>query len=516
MAAFKNVNRQRQAAATSSRSRSAPIGGINTRDPEDDMPELDAIRLINWIPDSGKLVTRPGQSSHGTGVGSGDVETLVVWNGPASSKLVAAGGGELYDASSAGAASGISSSAGYGSNQWQTTNFNGRIFGVNGEDAPWDYDGTSLTSTSWSGSGLTITDLIGVTAFNERLYFVEKDSANFWYGSTGGVTGTLTKFSLGQIVERGGHLVAIGTWSRDGGFGLDDLIVFVMSSGEMLVYQGTDPGSLGSFWKQGSYMAAEPIGRRCVTKVGGDLAVITKAGVLPVSLIMQGWTSDAINRKTQWGKYARGIRDAAALYSGNWGWQASEVFPNGRIYFNIPVVAASTYYQFVLNSMTGSWGEMHGVEARCRAVYNSEIYFGGTGGVVWKHAGTTDDGSAINFNGKGAFTYLGSRERRKQFTAVRPVIRAAGTVNASVGLDVDFSDISLPANMESFTGDSTGSLWDADLWDVGVWADEPDTVADWVSAGGEGRNCAVRFEGSASVEIEWFSTDYMAKIGGFI
>lgn len=70
---------------------------------------------------------------------------------------------------------------------------------------------------------------------------VEKDTDSAWYTTLNGVTGATTEFKLAGIPTRGGNLVAIDSITKDGGDGVDDLICFFMSSGDVLIYTGTDP-----------------------------------------------------------------------------------------------------------------------------------------------------------------------------------------------------------------------------------------------------------------------------------
>src|SRR5688572_13750123 len=80
----------------------APVGGWNARDGLDGMKPTDAIVLDNWYPDETVCRVRKGFDGHVTGFGN-KVETLMSWRGLSSSKLFAAAGTAIYDATSAGA-----------------------------------------------------------------------------------------------------------------------------------------------------------------------------------------------------------------------------------------------------------------------------------------------------------------------------------------------------------------------------------------------------------------------------
>lgn len=486
-------------------SRPAPVGGWNARDSLDQMRPEDASVLRNWYPDADGISLRPGSTEHATAAGT--VETLAVWEGATGSKLLAAGNGNVYDVTSSG--SGSSLTSGHTSNRWQTCNFNQYVFFFNGTDAPQKYDGSTWAAAGFSGTSLTATDLIGGTGFKGRIYLVEKDSAKFWYGGVGAVTGTVTAFDTQQIVERGGYLMAIGTWSRDGGDGLDDLLVLVFSTGEILVYSGTDPTS--DFSKQGSYFAAPPIGRRCLVNLGGDLIILTRAGYVPLSLVIQGITADQLEKTPVWGKIKPAAESAASMFSGNWGWQAFQT--GSDLMFNIPV-SSSIYEQHVLNTTTGAWALYSGINATCWMEYSGDVYFA-SGAKVYKHTGTSDDGSDIVGFAKQAFDYLGDRGHRKQVTMTRPLLSVQGAIAASMGVDVDFSDRAIPSVTNSFVSENVGSAWDEDDWDEGTWGGAGRPTIKWVSAGGIGRNFAIRLEvRTSTTAVKWYATDYLVRQGG--
>ncbi|MGI9345510.1 MAG: hypothetical protein ACR2PW_04515 [Gammaproteobacteria bacterium] len=489
----------------------APVGGWNTRDALDAMPPTDAVVLDNWFPDTKALVIRSGHASHATGVGSGSVETVAQWRGPASSKLLAAGGGEVYDATSSGAASVLTSSAGYTVDRWQTANFNSSIFGVNGTDAPWDYDGTTFSTTSWTG--VTATSLVNVSSFKGRLIFVEKNTGSFWYpASVGAKTGALTEFDLGQIAQAGGFLMATASWSVDAGEGIDDRFVAVFSSGEVLVYQGSDPGS--DFAKLGSYFGGEPIGRRCFMQLGGELIIITKSGYLPLSVLVRDGTADAVENHPVWGKIRSAQNESAMLYSGSDGWEAVRAPSGKELIFNVPTAVGDQFIQHVQNTITGAWCRYTGLDAYAWGDYSGDLYFGGGGGIVYKHTGNTDDGGEIPFTCKQAFSYLGDRGRIKDVTSTRPMVDIAGSLIATIGLDVDFSERNFPANNAEFTSTSTGTGWDEDDWDVAEWGDSPQPKQKWFSIRGCGRNFSVVFQGTTSATLKWYATDLLGRVGG--
>ena len=205
----------------------APYGGLNLRDDITALKPNEARVLENWFPGSGELTLRDGYDDHATGMGSGEVKTLAGYVGLTSSRLIACANGKIFNATSAGAATELAT--GLTVDRWQHVLYNNRLLMVNGADAPRDYNGTAIASTAWSGSGLTITNLVNIGLSRNRIWCCENSSADVWYASIGAITGAMTKFQLSQIAS-GGICMAIGSWSRDSGIGADDVTVFVMSS----------------------------------------------------------------------------------------------------------------------------------------------------------------------------------------------------------------------------------------------------------------------------------------------
>src|SRR5690606_18644214 len=116
-----------------------------------------------------------------------------------------------------------------------------------------------------------------------RLFFMENNVLGFWYLAASAISGTATFFNLAPFCSLGGYLMAMGTWTRDGGSGLDDYAVFYTSRGEVLVFQGDDPGDATAWSLVGVFRLGAPVGRRCMIKAGPDLVLVTEDGVIPMT-----------------------------------------------------------------------------------------------------------------------------------------------------------------------------------------------------------------------------------------
>lgn len=472
----------------------SPTRGWNTRDPLAAMRPDDAVLLDNWFPDVGDVRLRRGFTEFAD-IGSGDIESIMDYTSGSTVKLLVVGGGVIADITQAGTATSLASCV---SNQWQHENFGGYLVAVNGTDTPINYNGSAVaTSPAITGTGLTATNLISICAHKQRLWFAEKDTLNAWYLGTLAIGGAASKFDLSSLCRLGGTLQAIASWTVDAGAGADDFLAFITSEGEVLVYQGTDPASASTWALQGVYRTGRPIGRRCTAKLGGELCILTDAGVVPLSAVL---TSDRAqsNRIAVSARIDRSFLDAAARYGAVWGWQAIVYPTSNMLICNIPQYVSPSdelYYQYVMNTSTGAWCRFTGMNARCWGVLDGALYFGGADGKVYQaDTGLNDNGSAIEADLKTSFQYVGGRGAQKRYTMARPQFVSDGIPSPSLELQTDFVDRE-PSAAPTVT--NILSAWDVALWDVGYWAGDV-TYAQWVGASGIGQCVALRMSTSTT------------------
>jgi len=490
----------------------APTGGWNARDSLDQMPESDAILLENWIPRAGRCELRKGFSQYVSGLGN-DVRTLAAYDGFGTRKFLAAANGNIWDISTSTPSSLVSSLT---NDYWQTINFDGKLGLVNGADNPKTYDGSTVSNMTVSGTGLTVTNLVNISQFKSRSYFCENSSLSFWYSAVNTLGGALTEFPLERVTERGGYLMATGTWTRDAGSGPDDVFVAVTSNGEVIVYQGSDPGTSYSWSLVGRYHTAPPLGRRCLLRVGGELIILTKDGYVPMSAVINGLRGSS--KATVSDKIRGQVVEDAQNYGSNQGWEGVFYPRGGLALFNVPVAVDLTYVQHVVNTSDnpGAWCKFTNWNARCFGIYNDRLYFGGDGTVYLADDTTrSDNGAAIAADGKQAFNYLGSRTNIKQFTGLKPIMSADGNLTVSTAFAVDqgnYSDFS----STSITV-SSGASWDTGTWDTDDWAGSYNPINYWAPCNNIGYNVSGRLRVSVSgQDVRWFATNYMFNPGGLL
>lgn len=489
----------------------SPTGGWNARDSLDQMPESDAVLLENWIPRAGRCELRKGFSAYASGLG-GNVRTLAAYDGFGTRKFIAAANGNLWDITTSTPSSLASALT---SDYWQTLNFDGKLGLVNGSDAPKSYDGSTVSNMTATGSGLTNTNLINISQFKSRSYFCEVGSLSFWYSAVNTLGGALTEFPLERVTERGGYLMATGTWTRDAGSGPDDVFVAVTSNGEVIVYQGSDPGTAYSWSLVGRYHTAPPLGRRCLLKVGGELIILTKDGYVPMSAVINGLRGS--NKATVSDKIRGQVVQDAQSYGSNQGWEGVFYPRGGLALFNVPVFVDLTYIQHVVNTSDnpGAWCKFTNWNARCFGIYNDRLYFGGDGIVYLADDVLNDSGAAIVADGKQAFNYLGSRANIKQFAGMKPIMSADGDITISTAFSVDFGNYSDFAATAISAG--SGGSWDTADWDTSDWAGNQNQINYWAPCNNIGYNVSGRVRVSVTGQsVLWYATNYLYNPGGLL
>lgn len=478
---------------------SAPFLGWNTRDPLDQMKEGYAIKLVNVFPDQGYVRTRKGTKLHCDTGENANVQTLIEYplqNG--STQLVAGVNGKLINTTGS---TPVVLATGLTENRWQHAIFNNTLILVNGVDAPRNYNGTTVTAPTYqshpSYPGLVSSNLVDVTVYKNRLYFVEKNTLSFWYGDLRATTGDLKEFDLQTVTQRGGTLAFLAPFSRDTGVGLRDYLVACTSEGEVLVYEGVDPDTAASWQLAARFFLPAPVaGRRGYYNLESDLLIMHKAGITPLgSLLSAGNTAkyaavtDVINKS---------FLDATSTWGETTGWCMKYHPVAQALYVNIPVFNAAE--QFVMNPTIGAWTRYVGMNAFHWATMDDRIFYASAAGKIYEaNWGTDDNGAYIKSEIKTAYTYFGNRALLKRFTLARPSVKTPTGLKFSMAVDCDFQE-GVFGTVQ--VGEPSASLWNTAIWNVSLWDYPQISSEDSYSLTNIGRAA------SLSIAVE-------TKVGGF-
>lgn len=517
---LKAIGRRKQVARP--QSLPAPTGGLNARDNIADMDEKDALSMVNWFPESNDVMLRHGNDDHVTGLPD-QVNSLMPYVSPSGTNtLFAASGTAFYNVTSAGAV-GASVVSGLTNSRWQSINFvnssgTAYLCCFNGVDSPRYWDNSSwLTITGASTpaiTGVTTSTLISASVHKRRMWLVQVDTLKAWYLPVDSVGGAAAALDLAGIAYLGGYLMATATWTIDSGNGPDDLWVGITSQGQVIVYQGTDPSDVSLWSLVGVWNIGVPVSRRCLIKFRGDLLVLCKDGVYPLSAALQSAQIDRKRAITD--KISPIITAATVAYRTNYGWDMA-IYPEASMFMlNVPVETGANQIQYAMNIETGSWGGPFDVSANCLMYFNNELYYGGDTvvGKYWTDS-YSNNGDNIDGDLKQAFSYFGTRGRLKQWRMMRPIFMANARPSVFVGLNVDYSDSGLVGAL-SFLAPTFGT-WDNGVWDTSEWGGAGAIFANWLTVSGVGTCAAPRIKTSSSgVTLRLKATDHVFEYGGIV
>jgi hypothetical protein len=476
----------RQSAGTSRTSPlPAPALGWNTRDPLAAMEPGYAPVYDNVVTEGGSPRVRRGWRVWSTGL-PGRVDGLLSFTGAgATEALFAASSSGIY-AITAGGAVGAAAVSGLTSARWDGINFaasgGNYLFCWNGADTERTYSGSAWAS--WGGTGVT-GRVIWAHAVNGRLFVGAANRLSFYYGGAGAIGGSFTEFPLQGIAGLGGYVVAATTLSGDGGAGPQNLTVFLTSEGEAIVYAGTDPSSIASWSLVGRWRLPRPIGapHRCVTAYGGDVLVLTDAGVVPLSAFRSGadvatiMDRAAITRTipATWRTLANERRSSS-------GWGVTPLTRYGHAVVNVPWSATDA--QQIVLSDGAAISRWQGIPAAVWAEgLGGRVFCGdatATGRVFLWGEDTTDNANGIRSEIVTAYQVLRTPGRTKRAQMVQPILRDADGITLTCQVLTDWrvpvaqvealgADVAAPS-VPPLTSGLGYLVWGVDDWDEALWA----------------------------------------------
>lgn len=401
----------------------APFGGLNYLEAPLNAPVPYAVTLRNWIPRKGFCETRKGTQPYTaspSAVAGGAIRTLA----PHPGGNIVVGNGTRLDVYSTATTSypgvnvtGLTITSGL----WNYTQHSNKIILTNGVDTPRVYDGSTFTTLTVTGP--TATSLWGCQTIKGRVFYWYQNAQSFWYCAAASFQGTMTEYKLDQFLIRDSKLVAVAPLTVDGGQGADDMIVFLFSSGEALLYQGDDPSNANAWQQVGRFNIPAPIGPQCWTISGSATLVVTKSGLVDLARALP---AGAIDQSASIGTGSSGGSSTANAFS-----QLSLV-NNERILVQVRYSgtphAASEIMAMDIDSR--GWCEFDFQDGAtpgsstagfvtCIAQVQGGLYFGAEDGIIYTYSGGFDKIDAntargINASGLCAFSGLGDETVRKQ------------------------------------------------------------------------------------------------------
>ncbi len=512
----------------------APISGINAQTGLSEMSPTDAIFLKNIYPSRYGCRVRSGYAEFATNVGDGGVRTIIPYVGSdtGEDKLFACAEDGIYDITTGGDTPTLEltfadadSESGYGHWAGMVTtagHFVAYCDESNGYHLYTESTGNWTVVVAGAGAGevdgVDPATFAFVTLFKSRLWFVVKDSSEAWYLDAGAIAGTATLFDFGSRFKHGGTLVALYSWTIDGGEGIDDYLVAISSTGDVVIYKGSDPDTATDWFQHGSwYIGQTPVGRRIAGSFGGELYILSAYGVIPLTKLIAGaliqqediYISRKINPL---------INEQMKLSRTQLGWEIRLIPSDNLLLISSPKRTGLNYLQFVQSLNTEGWSTFVDVPYNTGDVWLDNFYIGDTENRVLIYTGNADNvdldgenGIDINFSLLQSFQEMGDIGAYKRVHFIRPVFIASSAPSyiSEIKYDYDLSEI---FNAPSATSVS-GSLWDVAVWDVGLWSLELATVSPLQGGSGMGRTVAVGINGNTQAETILIRTDVQRDQG---
>jgi hypothetical protein len=478
----------------------APLGGINSSDSAQALPSSDCIYLYNLSPAENGLRSRFGSIQQATLALStgpvvndtGEVRTVIPFKGAAADgtqdRLFVCTANGIYDVTTPGAdqirvatfgtTTGL---AGYGVSTslmapsggviLYTDEVNGYYVYTAGTDT-WD----KVASGGGAGqiSGADPANFVFVMVWKNRVWFVKRDG-DACYLPVGQFAGAVADYTFGSKFQHGGHLVGLWNCTLDGGAGVDDHLIAIGSSGDVLIYTGTDPGDPYTFNLRGSwYAGAVPPGRRIATDFGGDVVILTTMGALPISKLTRGSTI------TDPDLYA--TRKVSVLFSrlmatrkDSLGWSIKAHPEDNSVIITIPRLGGDPPQQLAISLSTKAWARYRDLPIFSCEAWNGKLYYGTVNGQVWINTGYLDNITLTNPVPKGIFSALLSSFQNfsngnvKRVQTIRPVLVWEGrlpTYLVEARYDFDLTEVlTVPQELNP----TVPLTWDSTAWDEAVW-----------------------------------------------
>lgn len=275
---------------------------------------------------------------------------------------------DLYDVD---AASIVYTSAVTTNDIWHSVYFNNYLFmfgettytGTNDLGGLY-YNGSSYGFPTYTGSGMFP---VGGSSYRNRIYLISKNSAKYWYGDLYATSGACTSVDLALVTKESAKLAIIASITLTNGVTTDELLAFVLFSGEVLFYSGSYPDSPD--WRiVGRAQIGTVLNYNAGVAYQGDYLVFADNNIVSLrDLFTQGSEAASaitMNQRIQksWQSLVLAIRTATSNPIGRlqnirgiYDSQNNRIIISFPYYLNSSGVATAGSYYFVYNTLLQSW-----------------------------------------------------------------------------------------------------------------------------------------------------------------
>ncbi|MDB4312050.1 hypothetical protein N9937_01340 [bacterium] len=516
----------------------APTKGIDARAPTGNMPPDVCVYTYNLMPAEYGMLLRPGYREWCIGLGGTGVHSIVAFTGvdpgAVDDRLFAMTNEAIWDVTTSDApverlSFGVTSAgAGHGvSAHYIDQGGSDFLYYADAQNGLHIYDGDSGAWAVAAGiTGPILGSVVFVMTHKQRMWLVEEGKSSAWYLPVASGLGEATEFYFGAKFPHGGRVYAMYNWSVDGGQGIDDLLVVVSSSGDVVVYQGDDPTSTEGWTIRGTYYIGDiPIGRKIGSEYSGDLYLLSSFGLISMSDLIRGVDTQNPGDSSLAFRVARPLREQIKQKKTEFGWEPTFIPPLGQMLVLIPQVLSEEWIQYNLTLATEGWGFWRGVPATCITDWQGVAYFGTRDGRICAMDTTRDNvlltpppepelnGEPVPFSLLSSYQNMRSPGLFKRVLQVRPnyYSNATPVYEQRVLYDYTFEEPPPPVAGEEVQGE----VWDGGLWDLAVWSSQSgSSTSPLGGTTGVGRSVSIALRGESGEELRLISWDIMWNVGG--
>jgi hypothetical protein len=447
-------------------------GGWNARDPIDQMPAADAILYDNLVHTAGADVVRNGYAMFSDNADMSNTkqyDQLFAYNAGDGSRIIGLQQNILKSFSMGGQKM-LEAAIGEGAADFRAAQFtdgSGQIWLVviRGGNEIWRFKADEIEPAGFT-TGDEVPEFVGVFAYKNRLWFVERGSFNLWYGGIQAISGPLTQFSVGPFFRKSGRILGLGSWTQDGGDGPEDQLCIFSDGGEVLIYSGLSPES-DDWAMRGRYDTEVPINDKCIAQIKGDIIMGTTAGYLPLSAILAELSASRVAVSGKINPYIKSKNFGASI------WKLGYWPQKGWLIANAPSSESSLIAGYhVLNFENNTWSRFLGQNARDFCFVQDRMFFCRDDGIFEDGVGNLDNGAPIKWRKQAAYSDFGVKYKKKVMRWI-PRIDTINIPNLYKFVWTDFRESAktfLYDNLAEQIDDNLAK-WDSSKWEQSKWAD---------------------------------------------
>ncbi|TXH18611.1 MAG: hypothetical protein E6R03_01815 [Hyphomicrobiaceae bacterium] len=230
---------------------------------------------------------------------------------------------------------------------------------ADGLDDPLLYNGTAFQLAVFTvTTGASPDAFDGVIAHHDRLYFWKTNGVlEFYYGDVGAVSGPLTRFPLDRLGNITGGIQSMMSLTMNAGVDTNDALAIITTTGDVVIYEGLDPGD-STLWQLSTRLkVAPPVSRFGMTRVGGDVWMMTTKGVVSMQETIARGVLSLVNEVSR--PISEEILDLVA--EGPAEWQLHTAADGSQIIINY--FSATRQRQFIWHTDSRAWSTA-GIDAR--------------------------------------------------------------------------------------------------------------------------------------------------------